>query len=89
MTVHVTSQGGTPLTQINGWLVRGMYCVNVVEYLPGEGEEVVDVVDVPPPALELFLGLQLPRFQVNQGMVHARLEVKFLQIRDTSIMNSL
>lgn len=55
-----------------------MLCVNVVEDLPGKGEQVIDVVDVPPPTLELLLGLQFPSLHVNQRVVHTRLEVKLL-----------
>ena len=76
---HVTLQECC-LTQVNSSLVHGMCGVDVVEDLPGEGEQVVDVVDVPPPALELLLGLQLARFQVNQRVIHTLLEVKLLPL---------
>lgn len=64
---------------IGSLLVGRVACVNAVEDLPGKSKEVVDVVDVPAPSLELLLGLQFSCLEVYQWVIESFLEVKLLR----------
>ena len=41
-----------------------------MEDFPSIGEEVIDMVDVSPPSLELFLSVQSPCVPVHHRVVH-------------------
>ena len=57
--------------QFSCFSVDWLIWVDVVEDLPGIGEEVIDVVDVSPPSLKLLLGVQGPCVPVHHRVVHA------------------
>ena len=69
----------TLVLQFSCFSVDWLIWVNVVEDLPGVGEEVIDVVDVSPPTLKLLLGVQGPCVPVHQRVIHTRLKIKLLQ----------
>ena len=49
-----------------------------MEYLPGVREQVMDVVDIPPPSLKLLLGVQCPGVHIHHRVKDTRLEAKLL-----------